>query len=499
MDLVLDKFHEECGVFGIFGHPEASTITQLGLFALQHRGQEACGIVSSDGHDLHQFRSQGLVADVLSEDVLKKLTGSSAIGHTRYSTSGKNTIKEVQPFSVTCQHGDIAVCHNGNLPYAAEKRRELEQAGAIFSSTSDTETLLHGIARTPAKDIYEAMQKVLKDTEGAFSLLFLTPKSLVAVRDPRGFRPLVLGKLGGGWCIASETCAFDLIDAEYVREIEAGEMLIIDENGLHSSMPFIEKPVSVCTFEHVYFSRPDSTIFGRSVNESRHKMGKRLAIEQPCDADIVVPVPDSGVSAAIGYANQSGINYRQAIIRNHYVGRTFIEPSQSIRSFGVRLKLNPIKDLIRGRRVVLVDDSIVRGTTSKKIVQMVRDAGASEVHMRISCPPTTNPCYYGVDTPRKEDLIAARFSSPPFKGGVAAASADGVLGSVAAASSSGIVGSVVDVQAICSYIEADSLGYLSLEGMLEATGLDPATSCTACWSGRYPTLIANGHNLEIGS
>ncbi len=496
MDLVLDKFHEECGVFGIFGHPEASTITQLGLFALQHRGQEACGIVSSDGHDLHQFRSQGLVADVLTDSVLKKLTGSSAIGHTRYATSGKNTIKEVQPFSVTCQHGDIAVCHNGNLPYAAEKRRELEQAGAIFSSTSDTETLLHGIARTPAKDIYEAMQKVLKDTEGAFSLLFLTPKSLVAIRDPRGFRPLVLGKLGGGWCIASETCAFDLIDAEYIREIAAGEMLIIDESGLHSSMPFIEKPVSVCTFEHVYFSRPDSTIFGRSVNESRHKMGKRLAIEQPCDADIVVPVPDSGVSAAIGYANQSGINYRQAIIRNHYVGRTFIEPSQSIRSFGVRLKLNPIKDLIRGRRVVLVDDSIVRGTTSKKIVQMVRDAGASEVHMRISCPPTTNPCYYGVDTPRKEDLIAARFSSvvtvpslssPPSKGGVAAAAADGV------------VRSLVDVQAICNYIEADSLGYLSLEGMLEATGLDPATSCTACWSGKYPTLIPNGHNLEIGS
>ncbi|MEJ7847331.1 MAG: amidophosphoribosyltransferase [Pyrinomonadaceae bacterium] len=490
MDLFLDKFHEECAVFGIFGHPEASTITQLGLFALQHRGQEACGIVSSDGRDLHQFRSQGLVADVLTDSVLRNLTGTSAIGHSRYATSGKNTIKEVQPFSVTCQHGDIAVCHNGNLPYANEKRRELEQAGAIFSSTSDTETLLHGIARTPAKDIYEAMQKVLKDTEGAFSLLFLTPKSLVAVRDPRGFRPLVLGKLGGGWCVASETCAFDLIDAEYIREIAAGEMLIINENGLHSSMPFIEKPVSVCTFEHVYFSRPDSTIFGRSVNESRHKMGKRLAIEQPCDADIVVPVPDSGVSAAIGYANQSGINYRQAIIRNHYVGRTFIEPSQSIRSFGVRLKLNPIKDLIRGRRVVLVDDSIVRGTTSKKIIQMVRDAGASEVHMRISCPPTTNPCYYGVDTPRKEDLIAARFSSPVRE--MAGLSQGVVMAPDGEAS-------VTDVDAICRFIEADSLGYLSLEGMLEATGLDPATSCTACWSGRYPTVIANGHNLEIGS
>jgi len=457
MDLILDKFHEECGVFGIFGHQEASTLTQLGLFALQHRGQEACGIVSSDGADLHQFRSVGLVADVLNEEVLKKLTGASAIGHTRYSTTGRNTIKEVQPFSVTCQHGDIAICHNGNLPFAGQKRAELEKAGAIFSSTSDTETILHSIARTPAQNVVEAIKKVLEDTEGAFSLLFLTPRSLIAVRDPRGFRPLVLGKLNDAWCVAGETCAFDLIDAEYVREVEPGEMLIIDENGLHSSKPFPAKPRSVCTFEHVYFSRPDSTIFGRSVNESRHKMGKQLAIEHPCDADLVVPVPDSGVAAAIGYAHQSGINYRQAIIRNHYVGRTFIEPTQSIRSFGVRLKLNPIKDLINGRRVVLVDDSIIRGTTSKKIVQMVREAGAKEVHMRISCPPTTHSCYYGVDTPDRGDLIAAQMT----------------------------------VEEVCGYIEADSLGYLSLDGMLAAIGIDPASTCNACWSGNYPTLIAN--------
>ena len=457
MDLILDKFHEECGVFGIFGHQEASTLTQLGLFALQHRGQEACGIVSSDGADLHQFRSVGLVADVLNEEVLKKLTGASAIGHTRYSTTGRNTIKEVQPFSVTCQHGDIAICHNGNLPFAGQKRAELEKAGAIFSSTSDTETILHSIARTPAQNVVEAIKKVLEDTEGAFSLLFLTPKSLIAVRDPRGFRPLVLGKLNDAWCVAGETCAFDLIDAEYIREVEPGEMLIIDENGLHSSKPFPAKPRSVCTFEHVYFSRPDSTIFGRSVNESRHKMGKQLAIEHPCDADLVVPVPDSGVAAAIGYAHQSGINYRQAIIRNHYVGRTFIEPTQSIRSFGVRLKLNPIKDLINGRRVVLVDDSIIRGTTSKKIVQMVREAGAKEVHMRISCPPTTHSCYYGVDTPDRGDLIAAQMT----------------------------------VEEVCGYIEADSLGYLSLDGMLAAIGIDPASTCNACWSGNYPTLIAN--------
>ena len=456
MELTLDKFKEECGIFGMFGHPEASTLTQLGLFALQHRGQEACGIVSSDGADLHQFRSQGLVADVLSEDVLRRLKGSAAIGHTRYSTTGRNTIKEVQPFAVTCQHGDIAVCHNGNLPFAEARRRELEKDGAIFSSTSDTETILHDIARSSAANPVEAIEKVLKNVEGAYSLLFLTPKALIAVRDPRGFRPLVLGRVNDAWCVASETCAFDLIDAQYVREIEPGEMLVIDENGLHSSKPFAQKRHAVCTFEHVYFSRPDSTIFGRSVNESRHKMGKRLALEHPVDADIVVPVPDSGVAAAIGYASQSDLNFRQAIIRNHYVGRTFIEPSQSIRSFGVRLKLNPIKDLINGRRVVLVDDSIVRGTTSKKIVQMVRDAGAAEVHVRISCPPTTHSCYYGVDTPHRQDLIASRMS----------------------------------VEEIRDYIGADSLGYLSLEGMLEAIGIDADSSCTACWTGTYPTLVA---------
>ena len=458
MDLVLDKFHEECGVFGIFGHAEASTLTQLGLFAQQHRGQEACGIVSSDGEDLHQFRAQGLVADVLNEDVLLKLVGSSAIGHTRYSTSGRNTIKEVQPFAVTCQHGDIAICHNGNLPFADARRAVLEKEGAIFSSTSDTETILHSIARTPAKDVVDAIEKVLKETEGAFSLLFLTPEKLIVVRDPRGFRPLNLGRVGEAWCVASETCAFDLIDAEYVREVEPGEMLIIDADGIETRRPFEPKSKSVCTFEHVYFSRPDSIIFGRSVNESRHKMGKQLAVEHPVEADIVVPVPDSGVAAAIGYAKESGINFRQGIIRNHYVGRTFIEPTQSIRSFGVRLKLNPVKDLIDGQRVILVDDSIVRGTTSKKIVEMVREAGAKEVHVRISCPPTTHSCYYGVDTPHRQDLIASRMTN----------------------------------EEVCEYIGADSLGYLSIEGMLEAIGIDGSSTCNACWSGKYPTLIANG-------
>jgi amidophosphoribosyltransferase len=447
-----DKLREECGIFGIFGQPEAARLTELGLFALQHRGQEACGIVSSDGSELHQVREIGLVADVFTDDRLKKLPGNAAIGHTRYSTAGANTIREVQPFSVTCQHGQIAVCHNGNLPFAKDERKRLEYAGAIFSSTSDTETILHNVARMGARDAIEAIQRVLQTTEGAFSLLFLTPKSLIAVRDPRGFRPLALGKLGEAWCLASETCAFDLVDAEYVRDVEPGEMLVIDENGARSFYPFEKKPHAQCIFEHVYFSRPDSVVFGRSVNESRHKMGKQLALEHAVDADIVVPVPDSGVAAAIGYARQSGINYRQAIIRNHYIGRTFIEPTQSIRSFGVRVKLNPVKDLIRDRRVILVDDSIVRGTTSKKIVQMVREAGATEVHMRISCPPTISPCYYGVDTPHKNELIAANMS----------------------------------VEEVCRFIEADSLGYLSLEGMMKAVGLDESSGCAACWTEKYP-------------
>lgn len=460
MDIISDKLREECGIFGVFGDDEASTLTQLGLFALQHRGQEACGIVSAQDGELYQYREVGLVADVLTPTALAMLPGNSAIGHTRYSTAGKNTLDEVQPFSVTCQHGKIAVCHNGNLPFAEARRRELERGGAIFSSTSDTETILHGIARTPAKDAVEAITKVLSQTEGAYSLLFLTPAALIAVRDPRGFRPLVLGKYKDAWCVASETCAFDLMDAKYVREVEPGEMLIITDAGLESVFPFEKKQPAVCAFEHVYFSRPDSTIFGKSVNQSRHRMGRILAVEQPAEADVVVPVPDSGVAAAIGYASRSGLPFRQAIIRNHYVGRTFIEPSQSIRSFGVRLKLNPIKDLIAGRRIVLVDDSIVRGTTSKKIVQMVREAGATEVHMRISCPPTAHSCYYGVDTPHRQDLIASHMS----------------------------------VEEIREYIGADSLGYLSLEGMIEAVDLSPSSSCTACWTGSYPTLVAGGED-----
>ena len=454
-EFLLDKFRDECGVFGIYGHADASRLTYLGLYALQHRGQESCGIVTSDGSELRQERAMGHVAEKFDQSSLDRLTGPSAIGHVRYSTAGEVSIREAQPFLVTCQHGQIAVCHNGNLPFAREERHKLEKEGAIFSATSDTEVILHGVARSRAAGVREAIPEVLRDTEGAFSMLFLTPRELIAIRDARGFRPLALGRLGDAWVIASETCAFDLIDARYVRDVEPGEMIVIDEDGLRSSHPLKPQQHSMCLFEHVYFARPDSLIYGQSVNDSRHRMGQRLAIEQPAEADIVVPVPDSGTVAAIGYSAQSEISFRFGLVRNHYVGRTFIEPRQSIRSFGVRIKLNPVRELIEGKRVVLIDDSIVRGTTSKKIVRMVREAGAREIHLRISCPPTISPCYYGIDTPNKAELIAAQKSVPE----------------------------------ICEFIEADSLGFLSLEGMIEATGISANSACVACWNENYPTRI----------
>ena len=452
-----DKLREECGVFGIYGHPEAARLTYLGMYALQHRGQESCGIVVSNGGRLHSERDMGHVSEVFDQTRLDRLPGTSAIGHVRYSTAGEVSIRECQPFLVACQHGQIAICHNGNLPFAREERKRLERDGAIFSSTSDTEVVLHGVARSRAAGATEAIPEVLRNTEGAFSMLFLTPTELIAIRDPRGFRPLALGRLNDAWVIASETCAFDLIDAKYVRDVEPGEMIVISEDGLRSSHPLPPQQHSMCIFEHVYFSRPDSIIFGQSVNRSRHRMGKRLAIEQPADADIVVPVPDSGVPAAIGYSAESGLPFRFGLVRNHYVGRTFIEPKQSIRSFGVRIKLNPVRHLIENKRIVLIDDSIVRGTTAKKIVRMVREAGARKIHVRISCPPTVGPCYYGVDTPNKSELIAANMS----------------------------------IEEIRDFIEADSLGYLSLDGMLAATGLSPDESCVACWNERYPTRITS--------
>jgi len=452
-----DKLHEECGVFGIYGHPEAARLTYLGVYALQHRGQESCGIVVSNGARLHSERDMGHVSEVFDQSRLDRLPGTSAIGHVRYSTAGEVSIRECQPFLVACQHGQIAICHNGNLPFAREERKRLERDGAIFSSTSDTEVVLHGVARSQTANAIEAIPEVLRNTEGAFSMLFLTPTELIAIRDPRGFRPLALGRLNDAWVIASETCAFDLIDAKYVRDVEPGEMIVISEDGLRSTHPLPSQQHSMCIFEHVYFSRPDSIIFGQSVNRSRHRMGKRLAIEQPADADIVVPVPDSGVPAAIGYSAESGLPFRFGLVRNHYVGRTFIEPKQSIRSFGVRIKLNPVRHLIENKRIVLIDDSIVRGTTAKKIVRMVREAGARKIHVRISCPPTVGPCYYGVDTPNKSELIAANMS----------------------------------VEEIRDFIEADSLGYLSLDGMLAATGLNPDEACVACWNERYPTRITS--------
>ena len=455
IDFADDKLREECGVFGIYGHSEAARMTYLGLYALQHRGQESCGMVASNGVQLISERAMGHVRESFDQAHLDRLAGHAAVGHVRYSTAGEVSIRECQPFSVTCQHGQIAVCHNGNLPFASEERKRLEREGAIFSSTSDTEVVLHGVARSRAASVPEAIPEVLRDTEGAFSMLFLTPKELIAIRDSRGFRPLALGRLNDAWVIASETCAFDLIDAKYVRDIEPGEMIVVNEDGLRSSHPLPAQKHSMCIFEHVYFSRPDSIIFGQSVNRSRHRMGQRLAIEQPADADIVVPVPDSGVPASIGYSAESGLPFRFGLVRNHYIGRTFIEPKQSIRSFGVRIKLNPVRHLIEGKRIVLIDDSIVRGTTSKKIVRMVREAGAKEIHVRISCPPTISPCYYGVDTPNKSELIAANKS----------------------------------IEEIRAFIEADSLGYLSLEGMQEATGLSADESCVACWSERYPTRI----------
>jgi len=460
-----DRFHDECGVFGVFGHPEAANLTYLGLYALQHRGQESAGIVASTGNDLNLHRAMGEVEEIFQPDVLSKLKGSSSIGHTRYSTAGDKALLNAQPIMIDCNKGKVAVAHNGNLTNAGEWRRKLEHRGSIFQTNSDTEVIVHLIARSQARNFPAALGDALNQLEGAYSLLVLTAEELYAVRDPRGFRPLALGKLKApdgseAWAVASETCAFDLINAQYVREVEPGEMLRISKAGLepiHFSPP---KPHQFCIFEHVYFSRPDSTVFGRSVNESRERLGRLLAREHPVEADMVVPIPDSGVPAAIGFSLESGIPFRMGLIRNHYIGRTFIEPSQAIRNFGVKLKLNPVRNLIAGKRVVLVDDSIVRGTTSRKLVRMVREAGAKEVHMRISCPPTISPCYYGVDTPTREELIAS--SNTP--------------------------------EEICKYLGADSLGYLSLAGLRQAVNDTAGDFCTSCYTGVYPTDLVQ---LEV--
>ncbi len=459
-DLPFDKLREECGVFALYGHEEAANLVYLGLYALQHRGQESAGMASSDGRKIHSVRKMGHVADIFTPDVLNQLPGSLAIGHTRYSTSGDTALRNAQPLSVACSKGQVAVAHNGNLTNAIELRRELEEDGSIFQSTSDTEVILHLLARSRERTLAGALREALLQIEGAFSLVFLSEDSIIVARDPHGFRPLAMGHLEipgepSATVFASETCAFDLIGATYVGDVQPGEMVIAGRNGITREYYTPPEAPAHCSFEHVYFSRPDSIVFGRPVAQSREEMGRLLACEHPVDADVVVPVPDSGEAAAIGYAAESGIPYRKALIRNHYVGRTFIEPSQAIRDFGVKLKLNPVRHLLEGKRVILVDDSIVRGTTSRKIVRMVRNAGAREVHVRISCPPTISPCYYGVDTPSQEELIAANNS----------------------------------VKQIEEYIEADSLAYLSLGALRTSVQDTDHHFCYACYTGKYPTLV----------
>jgi amidophosphoribosyltransferase len=455
-----DHFHDHCGVFGIFGHPEAAKMAYLGLYALQHRGQESAGIASTDGVNVHVHKSLGHVQEIFTPDVIAQLPGAAAIGHTRYSTAGDTSLTNAQPVVIDCNKGKLALGHNGNLTNALEVRRRLEHRGSIFQTTSDTEVIVHLIARSSARNLSGAIADALNQVEGAYSLLLLTRDEIYAIRDPRGFRPLCLGRLNGAWVAASETCAFDLIDAEYVREVEPGEMVRISRSGLESIRFAPEKPHQYCIFEHVYFSRPDSVVFGRPVNESRERLGRLLAQEHPAQADLVTPVPDSGVPAAIGFAAESGIPFQMGLIRNHYIGRTFIEPEQAIRDFGVKLKLNPVRRMLEGKRVVLVDDSIVRGTTSRKIVRLVREAGATEVHVRISCPPTISPCYYGVDTPRREELIGANKS----------------------------------IEQIREFLGADSLGYLSLKSMRAAVKDTDGKFCTSCYTGSYPTELVQ---LEV--
>jgi len=459
-----DKFRDECGVVAIYSHPEAETLAYLGLHALQHRGQESAGIVTSNGMALHIHKAMGLVADIFTENKLAKLRGTLAIGHTRYSTTGDSALLNAQPIMVQSNKGMVALAHNGNLTNAGEIRARMEAQGSIFQTSSDTEVIVHLIAQSREHTLPEAMADALRRVEGAFSLVMISPDRIFAARDPRGFRPLAMGRIPAQGdrhqdtiVFASETSAFDLIGATYEREVKPGELVIVGPDGPPTSRFYAPALAqSSCIFEHVYFSRPDSRVFGRPVQESREQLGRQLAIEAPADADLVVPVPDSGVTAAMGYAAESGIPLRFGLIRNHYVGRTFIEPQQSVRDFGVRLKLNPVRSLLEGKRVVLIDDSIVRGTTSKKIVRMVRGAGAKEVHLRISCPPTISPCFYGVDTPRKKELIAANNT----------------------------------VEEIRKYIGADSLSYLSLEGMKKAChDGEKTTYCTACYTGNYPTLI----------
>ncbi len=441
-----------CGIFGIYDHPEASNHTYLGLYALQHRGQESAGIVSSDEKQLHHYRQMGLVSEVFSHDILRRLPGRSAIGHVRYSTTGSSELKNAQPFMVDYARGMMAISHNGNLTNASLIRSELESRGSIFQSNMDTEVIVHLIARSKEKTFLERTIHALRQVEGAYCLLFLTEKEMVVARDPLGFRPLVLGSLKDSPVVASETCAFDLIGAKFIREIEPGEILLINGDGIKSFKPFPRKQHHQCIFEFIYFARPDSFIFNHNVYEMRKSFGAQLSIESPAGVDMVVPIPDSGFPATLGYAAQSKLPLELGMIRNHYVGRTFIEPEQRIRHFGVKIKLNPVRELLTGKKVVIVDDSIVRATTSRKIVKMFRNVGAREVHVRISSPPITDPCFFGIDTPKKSELIASSHK----------------------------------VKEIQKFIHASSLNYLSLEGLKKCVRGEEENFCYACFTGDYP-------------
>ena len=460
-----DRFQEECAVFGIFGHREAANLTYLGLYAQQHRGQEGSGIVSSDGERFYQHKGLGLVADIFSKKSVRQLIGTAAIGHNRYSTAGSGDLHNVQPLVVNFAFGNLGLAHNGNLINAGVLRGELEAYGAIFQSDSDSEVVIHLIAHSKGDTMVSRVIDALTLIRGAFSLVILTDDHLIAARDPYGFRPLSLGKYKGSWVIASETCAFDLIGADFVREVEPGEMVAINQEGMTSYHPFTPQHRAQCVFEYVYFARPDSKIFGsNAVYPVRKAFGRQLAKECPAEADIVIPVPDSGVPAALGYAEGMGVAFEIGLTRNHYVGRTFIEPEQAIRHFGVKLKLNPVPEVLEGKRVVVVDDSIVRGTTSRKIVKMLRQAGAKEIHMRISSPPVIAPCFYGIDTPTQKELI----------------------------------GSKLKVEEIRKYITADSLGYLSLEGMLATAPGFSHHYCNACFTNDYPISMTKAEQLQLG-
>jgi amidophosphoribosyltransferase len=441
-----------CGIFGIYNHTEASNLAYLGLYALQHRGQESAGIVSSDHRQLHHYRQMGLVSEVFTKEILKKLSGRSAIGHVRYSTAGSSELKNAQPFVVDYHRGSLAIAHNGNLTNAFFIKSELESRGSIFQSNMDTEVIVHLIARFKEKTIVERTVHALKQVEGAYSLLFLTEKEMVAARDPFGFRPLVLGQLKDAPVVASETCAFDLIGAKFVREIQPGEIILINDEGIKSFKPFSQKQPHQCIFEFIYFARPDSFLFNRNVYEVRKSLGAQLAQEAPVEVDMVVPIPDSGFPATLGYAAESKIPVELGMIRNHYIGRTFIEPEQRIRHFGVKIKLNPVKELLKGKRIVTVDDSIVRATTSRKINKMFRNAGAKEIHVRISSPPITHPCFFGIDTPKRSELIASSHN----------------------------------LKEIQKFTNASSLHYLSLEGLRKCMKEDAESFCYACFTGDYP-------------